>query len=608
MCGIFGAIKLLGGYTNQDYKSFVSATDLVNYRGPDYGDYKTFSLPDVDCGNTFSIFLGHRRLSIIDLSENGRQPMSYDGLCIVFNGEIFNYLELKSELISLGEIFETNTDTEVILKIYKRYGEGGFSKLNGMWAFIIYDSINKLFIASRDRFSIKPLYYFKSEDRFYFASEIKQLLPFVSKREANEENLYSFLQQGLVEINNDTFFKGIKKIPPKQNLIIDLITRKARFNQYWNYEINRIQDEKEGIELFYELFKDSVEIRLRSDVNVGSLLSGGLDSSAITILAADILKEKFSSYSIVSNDSRYSEEKFIDIMGKQKYVNNRKLTFTPELVLDKLEQVMYHQEEPFGSLSIVAQYVIFEKIKKETDIIVVLSGQGGDEILMGYLKYFFFYLNQLRKKGKYVQAVSQIFHSIIQGTIISQFEIKTAKRYMPFLATRQQKHLTLKHKMIDTWSFTDLNERQIKDIDFFSVPSLAHFEDRNSMAHGLEVRNPFLDHRLVNAALSLTPELKIKNGWNKYVLRKAISELPPEIRWRKDKKGFTTPDNSWLKHELKPLIISSFTNSMLDRMGYIDSKLFLNYYQSFLKGARIYDKDIFRILCAELWFKRWIAN
>jgi asparagine synthase (glutamine-hydrolysing) len=608
MCGIFGSINLSGSYTERDYRSFISATNLVSYRGPEYGGYKTFNLSEGNGENSFSIFLGHRRLSIIDLSDNGRQPMSVDGLCIVFNGEIFNYIELKNDLISLGEIFVTDTDTEVILKIYKRFGEKGFTRLNGMWAFVIYDSINELIIISRDRFSIKPLYYLNNDNEFYFASEIKQLLPFVPRKEVNEQNLYSFLQQGLVEFNNQTFFKDIQKIPAKQNLIIDLRKKKLYFSQYWNYTINPINNEKEGIELFYDLFKESVKIRLRSDVNVGSLLSGGLDSSAISILAAEMLKESFSSYSVVSNDRKYSEEKFIDIMGKQKYINNKKLIFEPELVLNKLDEVMYHQEEPFGSLSIMAQYLIFEKIKKETDITVVLSGQGGDEILMGYLKYFFFYLKDLTKKGKLIDVFKQIFYSIIQRTVISQFEIKTAKRYIPFLADRQQKHLRLKQQMIDTWSFDNLTERQIKDIDFFSVPGLAHFEDRNSMAHSLEVRNPFLDHRLVNAALSLTPTIKIKNGWTKYALRKAMSELPDQIRWRRDKKGFTTPDNNWLKSELKPLIQNSFSKSILGEMGYIDSKLFLGYYDSFLNGAPIYDKDIFRILCAELWMKKWIAN
>lgn len=608
MCGIFGTVSLNQPFSDGDYQSFVSATDVVKYRGPDYGGYKTFVFSKENADNKFSIFLGHRRLSIIDLSDNGRQPMSKDGLCIVFNGEIFNYVELKNELISRGEIFETNTDTEVILKIYKIYGEKGLAKLNGMWAFIIYDIVNNLVIVSRDRFSIKPLYYLKKNDLFYFASEIKQLLPFVSKKEVHEQSLYSFLHQGLIESTNQTFFKEIKKIPPKHNLIIDLIKKKSDFIQYWDYDINPISDENEGIELFYELFKDSVKVRLRSDVNVGSLLSGGLDSSAITILAAEILKERFSSYSVISNDSRYSEEKFIDIIAEKKYVNNRKLTLKPELVLNKLNEVMYHQEEPFGSLSVVAQYLIFEKIKNETDIIVVLSGQGGDEILMGYLKYFFFYLKDLGKKGKYANIFTQIFHSLIQRTVISQFEIKTAKRYMPFLAGHPQKHITLKQEMIDMWSFDNLKERQIKDIDLFSVPALAHFEDRNSMAHSLEVRNPFLDHRLVNLALNLAPSLKIKNGWTKYILRKAIPQLPEDIRWRRDKKGFTTPDNVWLKRELNPLIKNSFKKSVLEDLGYISSKLFLDYYNRFLKGAPIYDKDIFKILCAELWAKKWIAN
>lgn len=608
MCGIFGSISLNSHFSEYDYQSFITSTDLVKYRGPDYGGYQTFGGPHLNNEHEFSIFLGHRRLSIIDLSDSGRQPMTSDGCHIIFNGEIFNYIELKNDLISLGENFRTNTDTEVILKIYKRFGDQGFARMNGMWAFILYDSINELVIASRDRFSIKPLYYLDQENKFYFASEIKELLPFIASKEVNEQNLFSFLQQGLVESNEQTFFKGIQKVPAKHNFIIDLRKGKSYFNQYWNFSIEPVIDEREGIERFYNLFKDSVEIRLRSDVNVGSLLSGGLDSSAITILAAQVLKEKFSSYSVISNESKYSEEKFIDIMAREDFVNNKKLTFRPELVLNKLDQVIYHQEEPFGSLSIVAQYLIFEKIKRDTDITVVLSGQGGDEILMGYLKYFFFYLKDLRNNGMYLEALRQLFFSIIQNTVVSQFQLKTAKRYIPFLAKKQQKYLLLKQEMVDTWNFSNLQERQIKDIDYFSVPALAHYEDRNSMAHSLEVRQPFLDHRLVNLALNLSPNLKIRNGWTKYVLRKAINEMPDKIRWRRDKKGFTTPDKEWLKDELKPLIQNSFQKSVLHEMGYIDSKLFLDNYNSFLKGAPVYDQDIFRILCAELWMKRWIKN
>ncbi len=606
MCGIFVAVNLNGFFDISDYKKFVSLTDMVRYRGPDASGYKTFNIKESSSpNNTFDVFLGHRRLSIIDRSDTGNQPFDDGSGCwIVFNGEIYNYVELREELINKGYDFKSKTDTEVILKIYRAYGEKGFSKLNGMWAFAIVDFPQKKIILSRDYFSIKPLYYLvTSKNEIYFSSEIKQLLPMLHKKEVNKNTMYKFLQQGLLDYNEETFFEGILKVKPKTNLIIKMDKKTIENIKYWEYKIEEMNEES-ALEKFREIFFDSVRIRLRSDVKVGALLSGGLDSSSI-VVATDLFQKGIETFSVVAKDKRYSEEKFIDILVERKQIKNHKLYFEPEMVLKNIYKVVYHQDEPFGGLSVVAQYSILKEIKEISDVIVILSGQGGDEILMGYLKYFFFNIKELIKQKKFGDVLIQLMHSILKRTILWQFNIRLAKRYIPIL-NKSLNYIKINGEVEPIWKYNTLTERQMLDIDRYSVPALTHYEDRNSMAHSLEIRLPFLDPRLVNLLLSVSTTLKLKNGWTKYIIRKSLIELPDEIRWRKDKQGFIIPEERWLKEDLRGVIASHFKTSVLNEMGIIDSKLFLEAYNNFQINKGLYSyKDVSRVFIAELWAKRF---
>jgi asparagine synthase (glutamine-hydrolysing) len=604
MCGIFGAINLNGKFQESEYQKFVGLTDVIAYRGPDSSGYEKYSATESTGG--FNVFLGHRRLSIIDLSEAGKQPMEFDGLSIIFNGEIFNYIELRESLKKLGHVFKTDTDTEVIIRTYQHFGDQGFSSFNGMWSFILFDKAENKVIVSRDRFSIKPLYYLEQDGCYYFSSELKQLTPLLHKKSLNKDIMYNFLNQAVLEHNENTFFEGIQKVKPCHNLVLNLDTQSATLKKYWAYQLeNSYSNEGDVIEKFRELFTDSIKIRLRSDVKIGALLSGGLDSSAICAIADKIMQGNFETFSIISDDKRYSEEYFIDELVKKCNIKNTKLGFEPSMVLNRIGQVLYHQDEPFAGLSIVAQYLIFEKIKKASDITVVLSGQGGDEALMGYLKYFFFNLQDNFRKGNYLEVLKQASFSLLQRTVMAQFRLGEAKRYIPFLVNKNQSFLEYKGEAVDTWSFNNLIERQVKDIDLFSVPALAHYEDRNSMAFSLESRLPFLDHRLVNFLLCVPVNLKLKNGWTKYLLRKSIHEMPDSIRWRRDKKGFSTPEEEWLKKELKPLFEASFKGSILAQEGIIDEKKLSNAYQGFLSGKTgVHYRELMRVLLAELWMKK----
>ncbi len=524
------------------------------------------------------------------------------GCWITYNGEIFNYLELRRELEARGHTFRTGTDTEVILHVYAEYGERGFDRLNGMWAFAIVDSRARKVVLSRDRFSIKPLYLFKSNGELYFGSEIKQLLPLLPALELNAGAMTAYLAQGLLDHDVETFFRGITRVPPATNVIISLDSGAIEERKYWRFQStgSTSTSSKDLVEEFRALFFDSVRMRLRSDVKVGVLLSGGLDSSAVTTAVRQVGGEQLQTYSIVSEHEGYDERRFIDVMC-QTGVPNRKVTFRVGDVLDCLEQVLYYSDEPVAEFSVIAQYQLFAAIKNDSDVTVLLSGQGGDETLLGYLKFFFFHVQLLLKAGKYLDAMSLLAASSLHRTAVTQFRMSEARRYLQHDRRGIWQAMLRDSQRAPVWQCGDIRSRQIADISHYSVPALTHYEDRNSGAHSLEVRHPFLDHRLVNFVVNLPTELKIHQGWTKYILRAALPEMPAALRWRRDKQGFLVPEQLWLRRELVPVIRRRFRGSTLAELDILDDKKFLLYYDRFLTGNSIASSDIARVLIAEIW-------
>jgi asparagine synthase (glutamine-hydrolysing) len=612
MCGIFGAASLAGPFDRGDYDRFVALTDLVRYRGPDAGGYLPADLRAEAWRNPerFQLFFGHRRLSIIDLDERSNQPF-YDGpdLAITFNGEIFNFLELREELRGLGHEFSTASDTEVILKLYRQFGESGFDRMNGMWAFAILDRQRSRLILSRDRFSIKPLYYTKTARGLFFASEIKQLLPLLDQREVNRTALSTHLEQGLVDHNEGTFYRHTYTLKSRHNLVLDLRSGSMQQKAYWDYsnDPDALRSTAEVVEKFRELFIDSVRIRLRSDVKIAGLLSGGLDSSSIVTVANQF--QDLETYSAVSYNTEFTEERFIDILCNSTRILNTKLTLESGKVIQKLEQAIYHNDEPFTDLCPVAHYLLLEKMKQESDAVVLLSGQGGDEILMGYLKYFFFYVAHLIRSGKAFAALSEGVHSLMNGTAMRQFAFSEGRRYLRFTAAKTPPYIRNGSHPEPIWEARHLNKRQILDIERYSLPAMTHYEDRNSMAHSQETRLPFLDHRLVNFAVSLPVGRKVHHGWSKYILRQAMPELPEAIRWRRDKRWFAIPEREWLVGGFQPVIEECFRRSVLEEMGIIDAAAFLRYYHDFRSGDRtIPYSNISRTLMAEIWARTNISE
>ncbi|MGF1924169.1 MAG: asparagine synthetase B family protein, partial [Bacteroidia bacterium] len=479
---------------------------------------------------------------------------------------------------------------------------------------IIFDKKKNQIIASRDRFGVKPMYILEQDGELFLASEIKQLLPFQKKKEVNREVLSNYLYRYLLDYNEETFFKDIKKLPAMHSLIIDLNTGIKKLEKYWDFsdlDLSNATDEELIIE-YKALFESAVAVRLRSDVVVGNTLSGGLDSSSIAVLADRAAKGNFYNYSVISKDKNVSEEKFVDYLIEQNQIKVHKINFDDVNPWASAEKVIYHHDEPILSLSTIAHYKMLEVLKKESDIIVVLSGQGGDESLAGYNKYFFFNIQDLIRQGKYGMALNEMVK--ILPRLGGEFKLKYAKRYLPFLGKMNANSdvlgqiVKLERPLFEIGSSAaGLKSRQQQDIKQYSVPPLCHYEDRNSMAHSLEIRLPFLDYRLVNYSLNLPNHLKIKNGVNKQILRRSMTELPVEIRHRFDKKGFTIDEKGHQNEEFNKLFKQTFKESALADIGAINIDILKKEFEDIqVNTGKLWERDLHRILFAEIWAKKFL--
>jgi asparagine synthase (glutamine-hydrolysing) len=569
MCGISGIINKNG---NKVCKHRIKTmNDKIIHRGPDSEGFYF----DKNIG------FGHRRLSILDLSSLGHQPMNYlDRYVITYNGEIYNYIEIKNELLSLGYTFVSGTDTEVILASYDCWKEKSLLKFNGMWAFAIYDKLEQTVFLARDRFGVKPLYYTDNNDEFLFSSEIKQLL----SDHNNELNIDTLVESMLTHIDNhtdETYFKGIKSFPSSHFMYYCLKNNIITKERYYKLEINEVYKNKSMLDLindFRNIFINSINIRLRSDVKVGSCLSGGLDSSSITYLASEEYvkssTKKFTSINAKSIDSSNDESEFAKTVADISNVDLHYVTPDYNDFLKTIDEVIYTQEEPFGSPSMFMGWHVFQKAK-ELKCSVMLNGQGGDEILLGYERYF---SSTMSLKNPFLflkQALNQFKNSRLsfKDTFLYflYFTNKSIRIYFLKKKSFLKKIYKSNHQFSfikkSVESFSNPDKLQIFEISVLQLPHLLRYEDRNSMRHSIETRLPFLDYRLVEFAISLPTTLKIKDGWTKFILRKAIEDLlPPNIVWRKNKFGFEAPDKIWLNNYAIEMYNEVKSSKILNRL------------------------------------------
>lgn len=579
--------------------------------------------------------LAHRRLSIVDLSSAGHQPMSNeDGtIWIIHNGEIYNYMDLKEELKNKGHIFRSNTDTEVILHSYEEWGVECLDRFNGMWAFVVWDGRKRKLFCSRDRFGIKPFYYYFDGRKFLFASEIKALLEadFV-KREPNERLVYDYLARVLVDHTEETFFAGIKQLRGGHYLELAPHRVMPEIVCYYNILLGNEpakMTDSEYAEQFYEIFADAVRLRLVSDVPVGSCLSGGLDSSSIVCVINDLMRSKGikfiggekaqRTFSARYEDRRYDEGTFASDVVKMTGVEANYIYPTGDGLWNDLAKLLWHQEEPFGSTSIYAQWEVF-KLIKQSGVRVALDGQGGDELLAGYHTYFaalfvhllrtfqlvdlakelygYMHNHGLRATQNLLGAAYHRFRQVAQAEdspLLSKEFIGKSKTSPPS-ALRSKPHAA----SIFDWYLYD-------SVLTTSIPSLLRYEDKNSMAHSIESRVPFLDYRLVEFAFALPWEQKIRQGTTKFILRKAMRGiLPGSITDRQDKIGFSTPEGDWFRTTLSNEVAEVINSQRFQQRPYFNVARVKEELEAHQQGRRNIGAIIWRLVNLELWLRMFI--
>jgi len=572
MCGIAGIVD--ANRNEVSLERLRKMTDSIAHRGPD-GEGQCIS-------NDGRVGLGHRRLSIIDLSNAGKQPMHYlDRYTITFNGEIYNYVELKELCLKQGYSFSTQTDTEVLMALYDWKKEGCLQYFDGMFAFALYDEKENKVFAARDRFGEKPFYYFAIPGQvFAFGSEMKALWAAGFKRNINKKMLYNYLAFNYIENSSnysETFYENMIRLPQAHYVVIDTITLEYTVKKYWDIDYNKtdsgitIEDAKDK---FTELFYTSVSRRLRSDVPVGSSLSGGLDSSAVVSVIDDLNKSKSikqSTFSAIFPGFERDESKYIYELLEQLNVDPYFTSPDADVMLQDLGDCFYHQEEPFGSASILAQYEVM-KLAKENNVTVLLDGQGADEILAGYHPFYKYFFKDLKKNDRqlYIKE-KEAYLSLHSNNSINPFPKKDFRHLISTISGPAKGHLKRIHGMMQQLSNPYFNREfyQTYKNEQFIVPNpattlnhalynsvntgltqLLRYGDRNSMAHSREVRLPFLYHEFVEFLFTLPSEFKIHNGWTKYIQRVSFEKiLPQAITWRKDKIGYEPPQKKWMEKE-----------------------------------------------------------
>ena len=550
MCGIAGLIDKRGNQV--DPAAIRRMADAVAHRGPDADGYHF--------GRTFA--LGHRRLSILDLSEHGRQPMSYrDRFRLIYNGEIYNYIEIRSELERLGHAFGSGTDTEVILAAYAEWGPACCKRFNGMWAFAIFDSQAETIFLSRDRFGVKPLYYVSTPEVFGFGSEIKQLLPLLGSVRANREVVVKALLTSIDGDDEQTYFDGVMSFPQAHHGTYDLGKNTLTVERYYELAVDHAHaglSRGDAVAEFRSLFTDSVRIRLRSDVRVGTCLSGGLDSSAISGVASRLYHEaghaRFIGIHAKSMDAETDESRFARIAADHLDIELHVVEPGVADFLATIDDLTDTQEEPFGSASMFMGWHVFQRAA-ELGCKVMLNGQGGDEVLLGYERYFAAYLRSVPLRRMLAEARAQASNSklslkdvLLYGLYFQSASVRTARlKRRSFLRGDVSDSHAFEEVRRSAKSFRSVTDLQLIEIGSLQLPHLLRYEDRNSMRHSIETRLPFLDYRLVELCLGVAPDFKIHEGWTKHLLRQAMSDtLPPEIAWRRDKMGFEAPMRSWI--------------------------------------------------------------
>jgi asparagine synthase (glutamine-hydrolysing) len=624
MCGLVGILQK--NSTVVERPVLESMLSTLEHRGPD------------DEGFLYEggVGFGHKRLSIID-TKCGHQPMHAEHVSIVFNGEIYNYLELRDELIQLGCSFQTKSDTEVILRMYLQYGEECVARLNGMFAFLILDRQRNIVLAARDHLGVKPLYFSASRDALLFASEIKALLKFPGvDSEPDNSALRDYLTFQFV-LGERTLFRGIHKLLPGYLKVINLDDLSIRTRCYWepHFRLDLEHTEKYFLDRLRWLIEDAARIQMRSDVALGTYLSGGLDSSIVTTLASRYAGQPIKTFTgAFAEGPEFDESDFAREVAQA--CNAQSYVVVPDEAefVELLPKLIWHMDEPAAGPGLFPQYIMSCAARREVK--VVLGGQGGDEIFGGYTRYVVAYLEQALK-GAIFETNEEHEHIVSLHSILPN--LPSLKQYVPMLQDFWKEGafapMDLRYfQLIDRSAgalemFTEEFRASFDHEGAFerfqavfhhpdtksyynkmthfdmvsSLPALLHVEDRVSMAASLESRVPLLDHRIVDLVTSMPAPLKFKGAEMKYALKRAIGDmLPPRILHRKEKMGFPVPLHLWARGRAREFMTDTLLSSACRMRGIFDPQAVEN----LLSGERPFGRRIWGLLNLELWYRQFI--
>jgi asparagine synthase (glutamine-hydrolysing) len=641
MCGIAGIYSM--PQRPVDLRLLERMTQVLAHRGPDGEGYVLLaprgqgkplpvtgrlsdSLRSITPG--YTIGLGHRRLAVLDCSPLGHQPMSSEDerTWITYNGEIYNYLELREELQGLGRRFRSMSDTEVILHAYREWGPACLSRLNGMFAFAIWDGTRDCLFCARDRLGMKPFYYRVDRERLTFGSEIKALLEDAGQAALpNQRMVHDFLAFGLQDHTEETFFDGIRQLRPGHYLVAE--GGRLNVEKWWDLEPSAPQatlGDESAIRSFRALFDDAVRIHLRSDVAVGSCLSGGLDSSSIVCTVRQLSKANLKTFSSCFEEPACDERPYLSLVVAQAGTESVEVFPDGRRLYDEMPRILWFQEEPFGGTSYLAQWAVM-RAAAENGVKVLLDGQGGDELLCGYPGYWGSYGGDLIRNGNVRRFAQEAWaygrqQARLHPTVYANF----ARALLPSGVVSRARSWLKGH---DLWMspefasrYADSGRRLLYGQRFpgavenhvaaylqsHSLPALLHHEDRNAMAFSIEARLPFLDARLIDFSLRLPTGLKLRNGRSKFVLREAMADVLPEgVRQRTDKMGFVTPQDRWLRETLRPQLEDMFRTRAFEQRGYWDPPRLRTAYREYCDGRRQLGSSVWRWVSLELWHQRF---
>lgn len=618
MCGIAGVYSI--DIQNLNINIVQDMIEAIGHRGPDGEGLYTQD----------NVVLGQKRLAIIDLSNNGKQPMIVDNgnYSITFNGEIYNYKELREELKEYGYFFNSDTDTEVILHAYRKWGKDCLQRFNGMWSFAIWDRVKKELFCARDRFAVKPFHYWYDGKRFVFCSEIKGLLrhPDIKPIE-NNQAIYDFIVNIRVNHTRETFFKDIYQLPGSHYCTVS--NRGLEVARYWDISEEKkfLGSVEDATKEFYRLFEDAVKLRFRSDVEVASCLSGGLDSSSIVCVADKLIKNgqlqtghKLNTFSLAFDYEKFDERKWIEIVRAETNINSHFTIPREEELLKNLNHLLYTQEEPFGSTSIFGQYMVM-KLIHENGIKVTLDGQGSDEMLAGYLTYADAYFADFVLMNNEQELYEQVEIYCKKHNLTPSIAIERAKKLAE--TGKMGRHIEVNSKYLNgdfatnfykemalPKKFDSMLQNQLyQDLMITSIPSLLRYADRNAMAFSIESRLPFLDYRLVEFIFSLPADMKIHDSVTKVILRKAMrGTIPEEIENRQDKMGFVTPEAVWFREGLKDIFEQIIYSESFASRNIFDVSTVQKEWEDYKTDIRNDSFLIWRVVSVEMWMRMFIDS